>query len=234
MTDWMPSKRNELVETHLTYARALAAEVVRQLPAHVLREDLDAAAELGLVEAAQAFDPSRGILFKTFAYYRIRGAVYDAIRKMTWFSKSQYDKYRFEMAANEYMAEYAETAHDVPAENAAREAVSLTEAITSCYLLSLDASQTDVADHGAHSAEEMLLDDEQKRLVRRAMEMLPEKNRAVIEGYYYQNQNLEEVGQRLGLSKSWVCRVHAKSIEMLREAMQELSALPATSAHAAR
>lgn len=234
MTELMPSKRNELVETHLTYARALAAEVVRQLPSHVLREDLDAAAELGLVEAAQVFDPGRGILFKTFAYYRIRGAIYDAIRKMTWFSKSQYDKYRIEMAASEYMAEYTETAHEVPAQNAAQEAVSITETITSCYLLSLDAEQADVADHSARSAEETLLDEEQKQLVRRAMQMLPEKNREVIEGYYYQNLNLEEVGQRLGLSKSWVCRVHAKSIEMLREAMSELSALPATSVSSAR
>ncbi|MCW5964622.1 MAG: hypothetical protein KIT83_11335 [Bryobacterales bacterium] len=93
----------DLIVTHRSYAHALAAELLRGLPPRVAREDLEAAAELGLVEAAQAFDSSLGVLFKTFAYYRIRGAIYDALRKMTWFSKSVYDKYKFEIAANEYL-----------------------------------------------------------------------------------------------------------------------------------
>jgi RNA polymerase sigma factor for flagellar operon FliA len=46
---------------------------------------------------------------------------------------------------------------------------------------------------------------------------LPEKNRKVIEGCYYQNRTLEDVGADMGLSKSWTCRIHAKGIEMLRE-----------------
>jgi RNA polymerase sigma factor for flagellar operon FliA len=225
----------ELVESHRSYAHALAAEIARALPGHVSREDLDAAAELGLVEAAQAFDSSRGVLFKTFAYYRIRGAVYDAIRKMTWFSKALYDKYRFEMAANEVGADFAEstTAPRNP-RDAASSATQLAESITSCYLLSLEAEKPDYADPAAISAERVMIDDEEQHMVRRALALLPEKNRVVLEGYYFEGLNLEEVGARLGLSKSWVCRVHARSIELMREAMLELSARPATAGAGAR
>ena len=225
----------ELVEGHRSYAHALAAEIGRGLPAHVSREDLDAAAELGLVEAAHSFDSSRGVLFKTFAYYRIRGAVYDAIRKMTWFSKSLYDKYRFEMAANEVAGDFAESSQAPRNPNeASGAATQLAESFTSCYLLSLEAEKPDYADPAACSAEWVMIDDEQKSMVRRAVTMLPDKNRAVLEGYYFEGLNLEEVGARLGLSKSWVCRVHARSIELLRDAMLELSARPATVGAGAR
>ena len=231
----MEDKILQLIESHRSYAHALAAEVGRGLPSHVSREDLDAAAELGLVEAAQSFDSSRGILFKTFAYYRIRGAVYDAIRKMTWFSKSLYDKYKFEMAANEVGADHSESSTAPRNANEAAGAAShLAESITSCYLLSLEAEKPDYADPAIVSAETGMIDDEQKGMVRRALALLPERNRVVLEGYYFEGLNLEEVGARLGLSKSWVCRVHARSIELMREAMLELSARPATAAATAR
>lgn len=223
-----------LVESHRTYAHALAAEIVRGLPPQVSREDLDAAAELGLVEAARAFDPSRGILFKTFAYYRIRGAVYDAIRKMTWFPKGLYDKYKAEAAASEVMSDYTESAATPKnATEAASEAVQLAETVASCYLLSLEAEKPDYADQKHVSAETRIIEDEEKSLVRKALELLPERNRVVLEGYYFEGLSLEEVGGRLGLSKSWVCRVHARSIEMMRDAMKELTARPAPSATAA-
>ncbi|MFN7919018.1 MAG: sigma-70 family RNA polymerase sigma factor [Bryobacteraceae bacterium] len=230
----MPLERRELIESHRPYARALAAEIVRTLPPHASREDLDAAAELGLVEAAMAFDPSRGIQFKTFAYYRIRGSVYDAIRKMTWFSKSLYDQYRFAIAANDVMTGYSETAEPVPAWQAETEARRITGTIASCYLLSLEAERLDYADPSAISAETLVIDDEQQALVRQALGALPERNRAVLEGYYFEGLNLEEVGERMGLSKSWVCRMHARSIEMLRDAMADLVSAPELALAAAR
>ncbi|MBI3472861.1 MAG: FliA/WhiG family RNA polymerase sigma factor, partial [Candidatus Solibacter usitatus] len=81
----------KMIEAYRSYAHAVAAEVIRKMPSSVEKSDLLGAAELGLVEAANAFDPGRGVLFKTFSYYRIKGAVYDCLRKMGWFSKSQYD-----------------------------------------------------------------------------------------------------------------------------------------------
>src|SRR5262245_45487408 len=126
-----------LVEAYQDYAHAIAAEVCRKLPSQLERSELEAAADLGLVEAAQAFDPTRGVLFKTFAYYRIRGAVYDALRKMAWFSKSLYQQYKFEMAANEYLKDFSEsrpTSGDLEVEY--EEIKNFTGSVLSCYLLS--------------------------------------------------------------------------------------------------
>src|ERR1700732_1691603 len=94
---------DRLVETFRSYSHAIAAEVLRKYPA-IARDDIIGAAELGLVEAAQNFDPSRGVLFKTFAYYRIRGAIYDALRKMGCLKGET--KLHFEAGANEYMKDY--------------------------------------------------------------------------------------------------------------------------------
>src|SRR5258708_2989430 len=85
---------HRLIESHLSYAHAIAAEIVKTLPNHVERGDLQAAAELGLTEAAHSYDHRPGVQFKTFAYYRIRGAVYDAVRKARWFSVGQEDTSR--------------------------------------------------------------------------------------------------------------------------------------------
>jgi len=212
---------SRLVETYRSYAHAIAHEVVRRMPQTVDKSDLLAAAELGLVEAASSFDPSRGVQFKTFAYYRIRGAVYDCLRKMGWFSKTLYDQYRFEMAANEFMKDYstAPPPGGTPSEDY-DEIKNVAGTVLSCYLLSLDSMGRDIENPG-NSPEKQLEEAQQRQRVRDAVAKLPEKNRQVMEGYYYQELSLEQIGQRLGLSKSWVSRIHAKSLEMIRSFLEE-------------
>src|SRR5262245_19466463 len=75
-------EREALIAKHTAYARSLALEIVQHLPPWVVREDAVAVGTEGLVEAANRYNPARGVLFSTFAYYRIRGAVYDYIRKL--------------------------------------------------------------------------------------------------------------------------------------------------------
>ena len=92
-----PSVRAEadkLIEAHISISHAIAAEVIRKLPPDLERKDIQGSAELGLVEAANSFDRTRGVQFKTFAYYRIKGAIYDGLRKMGWYSKGVYQQMR--------------------------------------------------------------------------------------------------------------------------------------------
>jgi RNA polymerase sigma factor FliA len=209
-----------LIESYQDYAHAIAAEVCRKLPNQVDRGDLEGAADLGLVEAAQAFDPTRGVLFKTFAYYRIRGAVYDALRKMGWFSKTLYEQYKFEMAANEYAKDYSEAAPAAgDAEAEYEEIKNYTGSVLSCYLLSLEDLTQEISDGGDKSPEQQAQSNQEQERLKEAMSRLPEKNRRVIQWYYFEEKSLEEIGQQLGMSKSWICRVHAKSVEMLRDLM---------------
>ena len=171
-----------LIESYQDYAHAIAAEVCRKLPSQVDRGELEAAANLGLVEAAQAFDPTRGVLFKTFAYYRIRGAVYDALRKMGWFSKSLYQEYKFEMAANEYLKDYSEaTPASGNLEAEYEEIKNFTGSVLSCYLLSLDDLTQEISESNDKSPERQAQKNEEQQPMREAMARLPEKNRQVIQ-----------------------------------------------------
>jgi RNA polymerase sigma factor for flagellar operon FliA len=218
---------NRLIESYRDYAHAIAAEVCRKLPPQVERHELESAADLGLVEAAQAFDPSRGVLFKTFAYYRIRGAVFDSLRKMGWFSKSLYQQYKFEMAANEYLKDHSEaapTSGDIEEEY--EDIKNFTGSVLSCYLLSLDDLTQEPSEASEKSPERQAQVKQERQRLKDAITRLPEKNRQVIQWYYFEEQSLEEIGQRLGMSKSWICRVHAKSVELLREALASPKKIP--------
>lgn len=210
---------DRLVETHRSYAHAIAAEVAKKLPSHVERAELQSAAELGLVEAAAAFDGRPGVQFKTYAYYRIRGAVYDSIRKATWFSSKQYSEYVAAAGANEYLADQAAAGTDGPATLA--EMDRHVGAVVACFMLSLESNKTPAPADQRKSAEQELLADETEARLRTAIEELPERNRKIIEACYYQNRTLDDVGREMGLSKSWACRLHARGIEMLRDLMTQ-------------
>jgi RNA polymerase sigma factor for flagellar operon FliA len=218
-----------LIEANISYAHALAAEVVRKLPPDLERKDIEGWAELGLVEAANAFDATRGVQFKTFAYYRIRGAIYDGLRKMGWYPKAQYQQMRFEMAANEYLRDASgEPPVSGSAEAQLQDLKETTGNLMACYMLSLDNMPEEPADEKQVSAEQTVIEAEQKKNIRWVLAKLPEINRVVLEGFYFGGLTLDQIGTKLGLSRSWVCRLHAKSLAMLRKQLTEATARPAT------
>ena len=82
--------RDRLIEEHLGYVRALAIQLKKEIAAKALDlEELVAYGSRGLVEAAERFDPDRGVAFSTFAYYRIRETIFDELRQTGWLSRSQ-------------------------------------------------------------------------------------------------------------------------------------------------
>jgi RNA polymerase sigma factor FliA len=214
---------SRLIEANIQYAHALAGEVMRKLPPDLERRDIQGWAELGLVEAAKSFDRTRGVQFKTFAYYRIRGAIYDGLRKMGWYPKGQYQSMRFEMAANEYLRDVA--GDPLPPASAEAQLLDLRELtgnLMTCYMLSLEALPQEPVDQKQVSAEDAAVQGEQTKNLRRSLLQLPEVNRRVLEYCYFGGLTLEEIGRKLGLSRSWVCRLHAKSLAMLRKLLLQL------------
>jgi RNA polymerase sigma factor FliA len=211
---------DRLVEAFRSYSHAISAEVLRKFPA-IDRDDIIGAAELGLVEAANKFDPNRGVLFKTFAYYRIRGAIYDSLRKMGWFAKDA-AALRFESGANELLEDYADNAPPTSSpEDTVRELQDLATSVVNCYFLSLSSMTEELPETRAKSAEEHCIDREMRERLRQGLAKLPQKNREVLEAYYFRDETLEVIGERLGLSKSWLSRLHAKSLEMLRTVLEQ-------------
>jgi RNA polymerase sigma factor for flagellar operon FliA len=220
------AEATRLIEAHVSYSHAIAAEVIRKLPPDLERKDIQGWAELGLVEAANSFDPKRGVQFKTFAYYRIKGAIYDGLRKMGWYSKGLYHQLRFEMHANEYMQDVSsEPQRAASPEAQLQDLKSTTANLTSCYMLSLETMPQEPEDQKQISAEDQVVRNQESKNLRTSLAQLPETNRRVLELCYFEGLTLEETGRKLGLSKSWVCRLHAKSLELLRQRLLRLTTL---------
>ena len=104
----------QLIEECQGLVRSLAVSVHRKVPPSVDLEDLVAYGQIGLVEAARDYDPARGGRFSTYAYYRIRGAIYDGLSKMTWFGRRDQGRVRYERMAGEVLRHDAEAAEGPP------------------------------------------------------------------------------------------------------------------------
>jgi len=217
--DQHTADRDARIERYRPYAHALAADFIPRLPAHVDKNDVLGYAELGLVEAATTFDPAGGADFKTFAYYRVRGAIYDGLRRLGGMPREFYRRLKFERAANAFLEDYSAQPPRVSTDAQYNELRNITGSIVSTFLLSLDALAAEPAAASSGEPDRCLERTEREEQIRDAVKRLPEKNRRVIEDYYFRDRTLEEIAKSLSLSKSWVCRLHARGIEMLRTMM---------------
>jgi RNA polymerase sigma factor for flagellar operon FliA len=219
--------KNQLVEQHLDLVQAIARKVKKTLGARIDYDDLVAYGSKGLVEAADRFDARPGVAFTTFAYYRIRGAMFDGLRTMGWYSRADYARYRAEERANEYLQSHADRpAAEGGASQTADAAETLAavaqvlSGVAAVHITSLEAAAT-VADQ-TFAAPDAGIDTGRLGVrVREAVKKLPEKERRLLELYYFEEKTLEEAGGALGLSKSWACRLHARAVDLLRVAMAD-------------
>jgi RNA polymerase sigma factor for flagellar operon FliA len=212
-------KRNTLVEQYLPYAASIASRVMQTLSSSVDFDDVMCNARLGLLEAARKFDVSLNVDFKTFSYYRIKGAIYDGLRKTGWIPRSLYARIKFEQATNEYLQYMAEktgpTARLV--EDEMSEVYDTVNSLASIYVISVDAAEDgmELEDKKNKDIEQSAEFQQIKHYMKEAIESLPDKERKLIKMYYFQNKTLEEAGADLGLSKSWTSRLHARALEIL-------------------
>lgn len=210
-----------LVEQNLSLVEALARKILKKLPSFVELEDLVGFGQLGLVEASRRFDPTRGVLFKTFAYYRIRGAIFDGIRKMSWFKGAGGKEVTFAASSNEVLRESAEEdmgsgRRILSVEEQIERTRDLIENIAAAKILSLDADESPVEIARDEAGPDEIAEvADLSSVMRDCVSKLDEKERIVIEGYYFNHLTLEEAGAKIGLSKSWTCRLHARALKKL-------------------
>jgi RNA polymerase sigma factor for flagellar operon FliA len=214
--------RRTLAEQYMPYVRSIAGKIKKTVAKEIEFEDLVEYGVIGLLEAADRFDAKHGVQFMTFAYYRIRGAIYDGLRGMGWMSRTEYTKARMEMRANEYMAELAranderEPPPDNPFEHAVKGLAEVVQSLAVVYISSLDgAAEAQLKDDETRTPEARLGLEQVRALVRQSIKKLEGQERQLLEMYYYQDLSLEDVGRALGLSKSWTSRLHARAIEKL-------------------
>ncbi len=212
-------RRDALVMQYMPYASSIASRICHSLSVNIDYDEVLCNARLGLLEAAKRFDEGQDVDFRTFSYYRIKGAVFDGLRRSGWLPRTLYAKVKFEEAANEFLQHQSLNNQSVSHLNddSSHEIVQETvNNLASIYIISYDANEdleiedTDNIDIEQHT--EFL---QIRRHMRDAISSLPEKEKQLVMMYYFQNKTFEEIGIKLGLSKSWTSRLHSKALSLL-------------------
>lgn len=219
--------RDELIDEGQGLVRSLALKVFRNIPVTVDLDDLIAYGEVGLAEAARDFDPGRGAQFCTFAYYRVRGAIYDGLAKMTWTSRARYRRLRFERMADEALADERDQASGDPAtlEESGNWFARVSEKLAVVYLASggdESMQQASAVEDHCDSPPTALLHSEANERLRELVASLDPVERRVIQAVYFEGFTLQEAANQVGISKSWASRLHAKILEQLAQKLRRL------------
>ena len=215
----MTKSSDSFVEQHTKLVHSIAHKLQRRLDLDVEHEELVQLGFHGLLEAKERFDPSRGVQFSTFAYYRVRGAMIDGVRKMAFLPRRIHEKVR----AAEAVSDITESAHEayMAGERGVDQALGAIDEtmnrIAASYVMSA-VGQSEV-DEGP-SAEEALITRESIVALKGLLGTLPDRERALIEGHYLQGRQFDEVAKELGISKSWASRLHQKALDRLRLALE--------------
>lgn len=218
----MGARRNELIADHQDYTHGVVRRLIRTmgLPGSLFDEFVSAG-YLGLVEAADRYDESAGVTFKNFAFLRIRGAVIDSIRQCSELSGKGYRCAKaLERAHSLAEEEGGVVKSDQPAEaNIARILDHLAKGALAYRLDVADAEEriSSLADPGA-TPEGSLEAKERVRALKSLVQSLPERERMIVELYYFEGLSFVEIAHKVqGLSKSWVSRLHARALTLLKE-----------------
>ncbi|MFZ4431070.1 MAG: sigma-70 family RNA polymerase sigma factor [Phycisphaerales bacterium] len=207
-----------LILEHQSFLRALVRNIASTLPHHVDYDELVAFGQVGLTEAARSYEPGRGVLFTTFAHYRIRGAVFDGLRKMTWLPPAARRCVREQSAADEVLRDAEESA-GAPASGPvlAGRFASAVERLGAVFLISgLGEGDGHLNPPDRRAAATDAEAKEMHARLLRAMQRLPEDMSSLLRMLYIENRSMSDVGVALGRNKSTVCRRHAEAIDLLR------------------
>ena len=227
----MNAERAALVEQNLDLARRAAKLFQPRVRGHVDLDELIAMANVGLTEAATRYDPNQGAAFRTFAWYRVQGAIVDGLRRMTNLPRRVWQQILLLRATADYLEAQASRAGAARAQEGERTAADqLREvkaaigAIRTMYVVALDAAPSGAMIEEAPSPVDQLHAHRRAAALRRAMERLPDKERQLLDKHYREGKTLLDAGAELGMSKSWASRLHARAVDRLRELLAEEAA----------
>jgi len=224
--------KSKLIRDHLELVDILVGRMSTQVPSFMNRDDMKSAGMMGLIDAANKFDSSKNILFKTFAEYRIRGAIFDEMRKLDWFSRTLRDKQNrvsrtmsflenrlgrnpteeemakeMDLSLEEYQNLLGQVSH--------LGCVSLHEAIDH----SNEGRQfiDSLIDHTENSSPSDILENsELTHVLADILTQLSEKERLVISLYYYEELTQKEIAEVIGVSEGRISQLHSQALINLK------------------
>ncbi len=215
----MESPDAALIEKHRSLVVAIASKVRAQFDLAVDLDELIAFGFRGLLEAHSRFDPSRGAQFSTFAYYRIRGAVIDGVREMAYMPRRAHSQLRAAEAALRVTEEVAQARESAPEARADLEATAQTldstlHRMAAAFVLAHASSEAPV-----ETPEDALLRASVVGELHAAIDALPERERKLVRGFYFEGRQFDAVADELGVSRSWASRLHGKALDRLRRVL---------------
>ena len=233
--DLTAEQREQVILDHLPQVRLIARRIHERLPAHINIDDLISAGTLGLISAVDNFDSSQNVLLKTYAEYRIRGAILDSLRGLDIAPRQKRRQARQIEAA---MAACEQHFGRAPTEDEIAEELGLGLDEYRDWLVELEHIQIGEFDPASSSPApstvlRRLADDhenlpsvvleraELERLLGRSIDNLPKVERTVLALYYKEELNLREIAGIMDLHLSRISQLKSQAVLRLRVAMQK-------------
>ena len=234
------AERGALIVKYSPLVKFLANRMAMRLPPSVSVDDLISAGIMGLLDAIEKFDPGKEVQFKTYAEFRIRGAILDELRSMDWIPRSIRRKVR----EIEHAIIAAERKLGRPAEDseiAKQMGIDLDtyydilDKARGIDLLSFDEYVDSHRDdfeskksfkslmRGNYDPVDYIIIQERKEVIADGIKALPEKEQMVVSLYYYKDLTLKEIGEVMGLTESRISQIHTKAIIKLRTRLRSYS-----------
>ncbi len=235
-----PTLKEQIVLDHTPLIRYIVNRIAIRLPSHIDLDDLHNTGVIGLMDAIDKYDPDKNCKFKTYAEFRIKGAILDQLRSLDWVPRSVRQKSRrLERAYGEVEQRLGRTASEDEVADSLGIQIDkfheLLNQVRGISLVNLEEIRGTNADGDRAGTFADIVEDvhsenpfaslkltEGKQLVADTIGTLPEKERLVISLYYYEDLNMKEIGAILGITESRVCQIHTKSVLRLRGKLKGL------------
>ena len=225
-------QKDSLIKEYAPLIKFIAQKIAARLPSNIELDDLISSGVIGLMDAIDKYDPSRDNKFKTYAEFRVRGAILDELRSQDWVPRSIRDKSK---VLDRTIAQLEQDLGRSPTDEEIAKTLNINQdefhdlvnQVRPVSLLSIDDSQT-FSNTDKKSILNLLEGSKLanpynqlnlkkvKDIVSKAIEDLPERQRLVLSLYYYEDLNLKEIGQVLKVTESRVSQLHAQAVTRLR------------------